>query len=94
MEVSEPMISRLHMKIKTNSKDENSVLVLNDGYLVAIVVRLDDPMHGSAQGRWHLEAHFDHVPGTDRLFRDLDEAVAWVAEQTENPSARRSFCTD
>jgi hypothetical protein len=91
MENFGPMISRLHMKIKTNSNDENSVLVLSDGYLVAIVVRLDDPTHGSAQGRWHLEAHFDHVPDTDRLFGDLDEAVAWVAAQTENMSSRRSF---
>jgi hypothetical protein len=85
------MISRLHMKIKTNSKDENAVLVLSDGSLVAIVVRLDDPMHGATQGRWHLEARFDHVPDTDRLFKNLDKAVAWVAEQTGNPSARRSF---
>jgi hypothetical protein len=87
------MISRLHMRIKTNSKDENSVLVLSDGSLVAILVRLDDPIHGSAQGRWYLEAHFDHVPDTERLFESLDEAEAWIAEQTENPAARRSFGT-
>jgi hypothetical protein len=85
------MISRLHMKIRTNSKDEASTLVLSDGSLVAILVRLDDPIHGSAQGRWHLEAHFDHVTGTERLFDDLDAAVAWIEEQIKTPDARRAF---
>lgn len=82
------MLTRLHMKIHTNSRDENSVLVMNDGYLVAILVKLDDEVHGSAKGRWHLEAHFDHVPATGQLFATLDEAVAWIAEHTETPDAR------
>ena len=87
------MLTRLHMKIHTNSRDENSVLVMNDGYLVAILVKLDDDIHGSAKGRWHLEAHFDHVPATGTLFANLDEAVAWIATQTETPDARSGLGT-
>jgi hypothetical protein len=79
------------MKMRTNSKDENAVLVLSDGSLVAILVRLDDPMHGSARGRWHLEAHFDHVPATGRLFENVDEAEAWVEKQIRIPDARRTL---
>ena len=82
------MLTRLHMKIQTNSADDSSVLVMNDGYLVAILVRLDDPIHGTARGRWHLEAHFDHVPATGRLFADLDEAETWISDQTERPDIR------
>lgn len=82
------MLTRLHMKIQTNSADDNSVLVMHDGYLVAILVRLDDPVHGNARGRWHLEAHFDHVPATGRLFADLDEAEAWISDQTKSPDVR------
>ncbi|RYG96892.1 MAG: hypothetical protein EON58_11025 [Alphaproteobacteria bacterium] len=85
------MLTRQHMKIHTNSRDENSVLVMSDGYLVAILVKLDDDVHGSAKGRWHLEAHFDHVPATGQLFADLDEAKAWIFEQTETPDARHGF---
>lgn len=87
------MLTRLHMKIHTNSKDENSVLIMNDGYLVAILVKLEDEVHGAAKGRWHLEAHFDHVPETGRLFPDLEEAIEWVSTQTESPDARLGFGT-
>ena len=36
------MLTRLHMKIQTNSADDSSVLVMNDGYLEHI--RLN-PVH-------------------------------------------------
>jgi hypothetical protein len=77
------MLAHLHMKILTNSKDSNSLLIMHDGYLVAILVRLEDEVHGDNRAMWHFEAHFDHVPATGQLFRGISEAKAWIASEVD-----------
>ena len=66
--------------VATTSADEDGRLVLADGRLVAVLVRLADAVHEEAQGRWHLEAGFGQCMAAPPMpFADLPEALAWVA---------------
>ncbi len=53
--------------------------MMNDE-LVAVLVRLDDPIHESDRGAWFLEAGFgSYVDAKNSpIFRDLDEASDWL----------------
>jgi hypothetical protein len=54
-------------------------LVLAKGELVAVLVRLDDEMHGVNRGRWFLEAGFGPLLGArPDPFTGLSEAQAWL----------------
>lgn len=67
--------------ILTGSPDQTGHLVLADGKLAAILVRLDDPAHGDDLGRWFLEAGFGRLSKPFKpTFKDLAEAEAWVRE--------------
>lgn len=67
------------VRIRTESQDSEGRLALVDGELVAIFVRLDDPVHDSERGSWFLEAGFGRCDGVRPLpFRDLEEAAEWV----------------
>lgn len=69
-------------RVATSSADEDGCLVHADGRLVAVLVRLADPMHGGLAGSWFLEAGFGpcgarHAP----VFDSLDAAREWVGQQ-------------
>ena len=53
-----PTIELQPIRVRTGSKDKEGRLVLADGELVAVLVRLDDEMHGSDRGKWFLEVMF------------------------------------
>ena len=58
-------------------------LVLADGELVAVLVRLDAEVHGTARGRWFLEAGFGRLAGTPAPFVDLRAAEDWLRARLE-----------
>ena len=66
--------------IRTNSADENALLLLVDGQLVAILVELADEGHGEERGRWAVEAIFglqnDRIP---QSFPSAADATAWIS---------------
>jgi hypothetical protein len=68
------------MRVLIDGHDTDGRLILADGQLAAVVVRLDgsthDPEH---KGLWHLEAGFGrcNVHGLS-LFKTPEEAGAWV----------------
>ena len=64
--------------VRTGSRDREGRLVLSEGELVALLVRLDDEMHGEAQGRWFLEAAFGSYLTQADPFSTLAEAEAWM----------------
>jgi hypothetical protein len=67
------------VSVETGSSDEYGYLFFADGKLVAVVVQLDDQIHGSDRGAWHLEAGFGPcATKTAPLFRTIEEAEAWV----------------
>ena len=70
------------MPVMTGSDDREGCLVLSDGQLVAVLVRLADEMHGAQRGAWFLEAGFGPCRTVaPPVFGDLDEARAWVGKQ-------------
>ncbi|TXM67247.1 hypothetical protein [Methylobacterium sp. WL120] len=69
------------VQVATGSNDQESRLVFHDGFLVAILVQLSD-LHETDAGKWFLEAGFGPVGDAHPpLFKDLDRAQAWIAEQ-------------
>lgn len=68
------------MPLHTGSGDEEGGLVLADGKLVAVLVRLADRMHGDLVGHWHLEAGFGPCAEAPPhpVFASLDAVSAWV----------------
>ena len=62
------------MRVRTGCRDTESRLVLLDDELVAVLVRLDDGIHGDDQGKWFLEAGFGSLSLRPDPFADLDEA--------------------
>ena len=72
------MITLQATRVGTGTDDREGNLIFRDGELLAVVVRLEDPMHGDLAGKWHLEAGFGPCDGPGRLFENLDAAVDWV----------------
>ena len=81
------MITLQAVRVGTGTDDREGNLVFQDGELVAIVVRLEDAMHGELAGRWHLEAGFGRHDAPGILFDNLDAAINWVA-RVPNPTSR------
>ncbi|GLK68400.1 hypothetical protein GCM10008179_20380 [Hansschlegelia plantiphila] len=70
------------IKVATGSSDEEGRLVLLDGRLIAVIVRLDDEAHGAARGQWSLEAGFNGVDSVKPpLFANLQSAERWIEMQ-------------
>jgi hypothetical protein len=67
------------IEVRTGCEDREGRLVLLEGVLAAVLVRLDDPIHDADRGRWFLEAGLGSLFGVSPLpFADLDEAQAWL----------------
>lgn len=76
------MIAFQDVKVATGSADEEGRLVLADGRLVAVIVRLDDESHGVTRGQWSVEAGFDGVDSAKPpVLADLDAVRVWVEGQ-------------
>jgi hypothetical protein len=72
------------MRVLIDGHDSEGSLVLADGQLAAVIVRLDGEHHGpDHKGLWHLEAGFGKCDArvAPPAFTTLEKAGAWV-EQT------------
>jgi hypothetical protein len=76
-----PSVLLQPVPVATGSGDEDGQLVLADGRLVAVLVRLADPMHRGMRGVWFLEAGFPCARAPAPLFDSLGAAQAWVGHQ-------------
>lgn len=65
------------IRVRTGSEDREGRLVLIDGELAAVLVRLDDDMHEQDRGKWFLEAEFSRL-SRPTPFVSLDEAQHWL----------------
>ncbi len=63
------------IQIRTGSSDAEGRLLLVEGQLAAVLVRLDEPEHGSLRGQWFVEAGFE------RRAALLDAAADQVLER-------------
>ena len=66
--------------VDTCSADESGLLVLMDGRLVAVLVRLDDPAHGEdLRGRFFLECGLGKLSGSTKpAFGSIESALDWI----------------
>ena len=68
--------------VETGSADEDGCLVYADGRLVAVLVRLADPVHGDLVGGWFLEAGFGPCASAAvPVFDSLGAAQDWVGRR-------------
>jgi len=63
------------IEVLTASEDREGRLVLVDGKLAAVLVRLSDPL---LRGAWYFEAGFGFLDGRHELFASFEEAVASI----------------
>ena len=74
-----PRISLQPIEVLTASQDREGRLVLADGMLVAVLVRLRDEAHDPLlRGAWYLETGFGLLYGRHELFASLEEAAASI----------------
>ena len=69
------------LRIKTDSADDNALILLSDSQLVAILVELSDESHGDERGKWTVETIFGL--GNGRHPRNHDtagDAADWVSD--------------
>ena len=72
--------SAYRIRIRTDSADENALLLLAGGQLIAILVELADAGHGDERGKWAVETMFglkhQRVP---KNFASAADAAVWVS---------------
>ncbi len=73
--------SAYRVRIRTDSADENALLLLAGGQLIAILVELADAGHGDERGKWAVETMFglkhQRVP---KNFASAADAAFWVSD--------------
>jgi len=67
--------------IETGSPDRTGMLVMANGMLVGVLVRLDAPEHENPQG-WFVEAAFGQLQGLRvPTFDTLEDATRWMRQR-------------
>ena len=74
-----PEISFQPIEVLTASEDREGHLVLVNGKLAAVLVRLDDQAHDPLlRGAWYIEAGFGLLDNRHELFASFEEAIASI----------------
>ena len=81
------------LEILTDCEDYEGCLVFADGKLVAVLVRLSDPVYDRhLRGSWYLEASFGAaLEMRHDVFTSLDEAARVIGAELTKPSGERAF---
>lgn len=74
----EPLVVLQPISVDTASPDQAGMLVMVNGKLVAVLVRLDAPEH-ERRGTWHMEIGLGRL-GNVRTpaFNTLEDATHWI----------------
>ncbi|SFL37009.1 hypothetical protein [Methylobacterium pseudosasicola] len=79
----ETLIVLQPIAVDTASPDREGRLVIANGLLVAVLVRLDYPEHDNI-GNWFLEVGFGRLQGKNApTFPDLEDATRWLRRHLE-----------
>src|SRR5215213_5594759 len=83
-------ISFQSMRVLIDGHDSEGNLVLANGDLAAVIVRLDGECHDlEDQGCWNLEAGFGRCSVRDApLFKTPEEAGVWVEQTLTRKAAK------
>jgi hypothetical protein len=74
-----PHLALCAMDVYTDSEDRQGQLVLYDGALVAVLVRLAGDEHEQDRGAWFLECGLGPLATVHEVFASLEDAEAWIA---------------
>jgi hypothetical protein len=78
----EPTLAFHPIRVETGSTDEEGMLVLTNGGLAGVLVRLSSAIHeGDVAGRWFLEAAFGRHDPRAPAFDTLESADRWFRER-------------
>lgn len=78
----ETLVVMQPIAVDTASPDRNGMLVMANGMLIGVLVRLEDPEHERQTGGWSVEAVFGRLLGSrPPPFATLDEATRWFRMQ-------------
>src|SRR5215213_2098354 len=73
------------IRVETGTPEEDGRLVLVNGKLVAVVVRLsDDHLMPDVQGKWFVEAGFGPLLEKYAIFPTFEAVEAWVRQTFED----------
>lgn len=73
--------SAYRLRIRTDSADDNALILLSDSQLVAILVELADESHGDERGKWTVETIFGLGNGRyPRNYASAGDAADWVSD--------------
>lgn len=83
----EPQITLQAIEVLTDGGDHDGRLVLVDGRLAAVLIRLSDPAYDkNLRGAWYLETGFPAaLEMRHDLFASLEEAVQAIAGALTKP---------
>ena len=86
-----PRTSAYQARIRTDSGDNQAILLFDDGALVAILVELADVSHGDRRGEWIVESVFGLYQARSRTsFPSASDAAGWVTDNINH----RAFVLD
>jgi hypothetical protein len=79
------------IRVETGSSEEDGRLVLVDGKLVAVLVRLsDEHPQPELHGHWFVEAGCGPIFERHEVFPTFEDAVAWVRQTVEHRTRWRA----
>jgi hypothetical protein len=71
--------------IEVASVDREGQLILSDGALVGVLVKLSN-LHGDLSGSWYLETGYNGLRDEHLTFPDLDAAKSWIDDRLAKAS--------
>ena len=75
--------------IEVASVDREGQLILSDGALVGVLVKLSN-LHGELSGSWYLETGYDGLRDEHLTFSDLDAAKSWIDDRLAKAAGKAS----
>ncbi len=80
----ESLVILQQISVDTHSPDQTGLLVLVNGKLVAVLVRLDAADH-DRPGAWYMEVGFGRLAGVRApLFDTPEDATRWVRQRLKH----------
>lgn len=80
--MSEANVEFRPVKVRIEGQSDARLAFLDDE-LIAVLIKLDST-HGDLEGKWYVEAAFNHLEGMrEQTFDSLDDVCEWVSSQPD-----------
>jgi hypothetical protein len=82
------------IRVETGTSEEDGRLVLVDGKLIAVLVRLSDEYpQPELHGQWFVEVGLGPIFQRHEVFSTLEEAIVWIRQTVEYRTRWRAEAT-